>query len=112
MRRHVKLHIYTQWKNARCREHEKSPYRKPITTITNYLSQAMYTLRACVQDDPDVLAIFRAKREEFMQQIRDKVSEYEVEHRSPEDAEMQRFIAALEGEIGRLRINLIEKWRN
>ena len=99
-------------KNARRREHEKTPYRKPITTITNYLSQAMYTLRASVQDDPEVLVIFRAKREEFMQQIRDKVSEYEVEHRSPEDEEMQRFVAALEGEIGRLRINLIEKWRN
>ena len=98
-------------KNARRREHEKSPYRRPITTITNYLSQAMYTLRACVQDDPAVLAVFREKREEFMQQIRDKVAEYEVEHRSPDDAEMARFVAALEGEIGRLRTNLIEGWR-
>ena len=98
-------------KNARRREHEKSPYRKPITTITNYLSQAMYTLRASVQDDPEILAVFREKREEFMQQIRDKVAEYEVEHRFPDDAEMQRFVAALEGEIGRLRTNLIEGWR-
>lgn len=99
-------------KNAKRRKKEKEPYKKPIVTITNYIGQAMYNLRAAVQDDPDIIAEFEDSKEIFKKKIKDMVADYEADHRSTEDKEMKQFIKSLEGEISMCKINLIAKYQS
>lgn len=99
-------------KNAKRRNKEKEPYKKPIVTITNYIGQAMYNLRAAVQDDPDIIAEFEDSKKIFKKKIKDMVADYEADHRSTDDKEMKQFIKSLEGEISMCKINLIAKYQS
>ena len=99
-------------KNAKRRDKEKEPYKKPIVTITDYISQAKYNLRNAVQDDSNIIAEFEDRKEGFKKKIKDKVAEYEAERRSTDDKEMKDFIKSLEGEISMCKYNLIDKYQS
>ena len=99
-------------KNAKRRDKEKEPYKKPIVTITDYISQAKYNLRNAVQDDSNIIAEFEDRKEGFKKKIKDKVTEYEAERRSTDDKEMNDFIKSLEGEISMCKYNLIAKYQS
>lgn len=92
-------------KNAKRREKAHSTYQKHLTKLSDYIGQQKKNLSHKVKARPDLIKKFDKQRKEFTQILRDKVSEYEINHIQP-DEELEEFYEKMKQDIASFAYSL------
>ena len=79
-------------RNRKENERQNSPYRKPITSLYNYISTYKKIFRTRVNDDTYWVAKFEAKEQRIKDIVKQEVSRREKEKLPPDDEDMNQIL--------------------
>lgn len=90
---------------------QNSPYRKPMTSLYNYISTYKKIFRTKVNDDPYWVAKFEAEEQRIKGIVRAEVNRREEADLSPDDDYMKQFLKDNKHDMYSFIYNLLSEYK-
>ena len=91
---------------------QNSPYRKPITSIYNYISSYKTIFRSKVNDDPFWVAKFEVEEQRIKEIVKAEVKRRKDANLSPDDDYMKQFLKDNKHDMYIFINNLLSEYNN
>lgn len=99
-------------RNRKENERQNSPYRKPITSLYNYISTYKKIFRTRVNDDHYWVAKFEAEEQRIKDIVKQEVSHREKEKLPPDDEDMNQILKDNKHDMFTFMNELLNEYNN